>query len=266
VELHLKRLEEANVSPDTPVTLKLSDVPLQTVLNHFTHSLGAAWVVRSGGVLITSKEEQDTYLTPRIYPVPDFLPPSGASDDPSLEDVITSSLRPDSWADVGGPGNVLRCDGIGCLVCLQTQPTHQEIEKFLAALRRDIAAAPAAPRAAGEMTVRVYKLGDPAEPFVYRHQAGVAGPQAPQAGKAPAEPPKAPAKTDAPSAEAVAKVVRDLAAPESWDVQGSRTYLRPLGDRLIVRQTPKVHREIRELLEKLGVLQGPGGIGGGGFF
>jgi hypothetical protein len=271
IEVDQKNLADANVTLDTPVNLKLSRVSLRTVLDQLTVPLGASWRIVDGIVLITSKEQVDAYLTPRIYPAPDLLARDAADDDQSLVGVIVNTVQRDSWSDAGGPGNILTCDGLGCLICIQTRPRHEEIESLLASLRRDIAASPAVPRTTGEMTLQVYRIADPtlaAGAGTPRPVGGSSG-QPPSAAPAGTATPKTHGHADAPSAEAVAKVVRDLVAPESWDAPGTKAYLRALGDRIIVRQTPKVHREIRALLEKLGVTPtaDPAGSGrGGGFF
>jgi hypothetical protein len=254
LEISHKRLEEANVRLDTPITLKLSGVSLHAALDHLTEPLGLGWIVRDGVLLITSKEDTDTHLTTRIYPVPDLL----ALDDDAeagqrLEEVIIKTVAADTWRELGASGDIIRCDGLGCLVCRQIREVHEAIEELLASMRKDVAAAATVPRPAAErMMLRTYVILDPAL-LIARETGGV--------------PPKL-IRIEA--AADVAKIVRELVAPESWDAKGSKAYLRPLANRLIVRQTPKAHRQIRALLEKLGVLteNEPTATGstGGGFF
>lgn len=249
IGLARKKLEDAQVSIDAPVTLKLSGVSLESALNHITRPLGLDWLVRDDSLFITSRDEEDTYLVVRIYPVPDLMPPGDAADDAdSLLEVITNTVKPDSWQDTGGPGIPIACEGIGCLVCVQTRENHEVIDRLLAALRRDGAASAGVGRRR-PMVLRIYKIG---------------GPAATPTGQAADAAAKAPAKGEV-SADDVAKIVRELVAPETWDAAGGKAYLRPLGERLIVRATSKVQAEVNNLLSRLGVLAGGDGFGGGFF-
>jgi hypothetical protein len=231
------------------VTLKFSGVSVRAILDHLTRPLGLSWLVRDGVVLITSRDDVDTYLTTRIYPVPDLMPPGDADDDEeSLLEVITNTVKPESWSDAGGRCDLIACESIGCLVCVQTRENHEATEKLLAALRRDGAASAGAGRPR-PMVLRIYTIG---------------AQDAPRA--QPADKAKSPAKAEV-SADDVAKIVRELVAPETWDVAGGKAYFRPLGNRLIVRQTPRIHREISSLLLELGLLtRGSDPFGAGGFF
>jgi hypothetical protein len=250
ITLSGKQLEAANVATDTPVTLKLSAVSLRAALDHMTRLLGLGWLMRDESVLVTSRDVEDTYLTPRIYPVADLAPPGDADDDQdSLIDLITNTVKPDSWQDAGGPGTVIACEGLGCMVLTQTRENHQEIEKLLASLRKD-GAASASASPSRPMVLHIYKIAP--------QEAAASGQPADKAAKAPA-------KTEV-SADDVAKIVRELVAPETWDAAGGKTYLRAIGDRLIVRATPKVQREISSLLFRLGALASGDAFGGGGFF
>jgi hypothetical protein len=49
----------------------------------------------------------------------------------TLIDAITTTIQPDSWEDLNGPGSMAYAREIGCLVIRQTQPTHREIVKLL---------------------------------------------------------------------------------------------------------------------------------------
>jgi hypothetical protein len=253
IQISQKKLEEANVSLDTPITLKLSGLSLHAVLDHATRPLGLSWIVRDGVLLLTSQEEADTYLTTRLYPAPDLLALDDDTEDSQrLEAIIANVVHAESWREAGGPGDILRLEGLSCLVCRQTRAVHEEIDRLLASTRKDAAASAGAPRGAEDrMVLRAYVILDPAL-LIARETGGV--------------PPKL-IKIEA--AADVAKIVRELVAPESWDAKDSQAYLRPLANRLIVRQTPKAHRQIRALLAKLGVLTENESTvtgSGGGFF
>jgi hypothetical protein len=58
-------------------------------------------------------------------------------------------------------------------------------------------------------------------------------------------------RPEADLAEAVAKLVREFVAPETWTAKDTQAVIRALPDRIVVRQTLRVHREIAKLLNEL---------------
>src|SRR5207248_6498552 len=60
---------------DTPITKVLKGVTLKSALKLILHDLGLAYIVRDEVLLITSKEEADTYLVTKVYPVGDLVVP-----------------------------------------------------------------------------------------------------------------------------------------------------------------------------------------------
>lgn len=146
--LKVKKLEEAGVNIDTPVTKLLESIPLESILDLMLDELELDFTVRSHVILITTPEdlESPSMMDIRIYPVRDLalyrVP--GTKDDPhryaadydSLIDVITTTVAPEAWADVGGPGSVKEFDNSGALIVSQTRRVHREIAQLLATLRR----------------------------------------------------------------------------------------------------------------------------------
>ena len=59
-----------------------------------------------------------------------------AADFDSLIDLITSTIRPTSWDDVGGPGSIAPFETNLSIVVSQTQEVHEEIVDLLEQLRR----------------------------------------------------------------------------------------------------------------------------------
>ena len=54
----------------------------------------------------------------------------------SLIDAITTTIDPQAWDEVGGPGSVTALDNAGALIISQTRDVHKQIESLLIALRR----------------------------------------------------------------------------------------------------------------------------------
>jgi uncharacterized membrane protein YgcG len=75
IEVDQKNLGDANVTLDTPVTKVLKGVTLKSALRLMLNDLGASYIVRDEVLLITSKEQADTYLVTKVYPVGDLVMP-----------------------------------------------------------------------------------------------------------------------------------------------------------------------------------------------
>src|SRR4029078_6829366 len=59
----------------------------------------------------------------------------GIADFDSLIELITTTIDPDSWDDVGGPGSIAEFATNLSLVISQTQEVHDKIDRLLAQLR-----------------------------------------------------------------------------------------------------------------------------------
>lgn len=85
---------------------------------HQTPSSGQAGVGQGGSCQMTRSSENE----------PTFM-----MDMDELIEVLTATVKPTTWVDVGGPGSIMSTGGM--LVISQTQEAHEEIEKLLASLR-----------------------------------------------------------------------------------------------------------------------------------
>src|SRR5207253_579950 len=88
---------------------------------------GLQYIVRDEVILITSKEEHDTYLTLGIY----RYRPVGIEPH-RLREMLTDYIRPDSWNNAGGPGRVSVFGDV--LVIETTRQVHDECQELLAVL------------------------------------------------------------------------------------------------------------------------------------
>jgi hypothetical protein len=79
LNLHVnwKAIEAAGVLPDTPINLKLRDVPMRKVLtlvlNEAAGGVGLAFYLDDGVVEITTREIADGQMLTLVYPVQDLL-------------------------------------------------------------------------------------------------------------------------------------------------------------------------------------------------
>jgi hypothetical protein len=128
-------LADAAISPDTPITKKLANVSLQTILREVLADLNLTYVVRDHVIQITTPEDAESVLVNRLYDVHDLAAPAGQGDFADLINLITTTIEPDSWDEVGGPGAIAPL----CrrwLVVTQTQEIHEQIEPLLVQLRQ----------------------------------------------------------------------------------------------------------------------------------
>lgn len=141
----------------------------------------------------------------------------------SVIETITTTIEPQSWDDVGGPGSIAPIEPIASLVVSQTQDVHDKIAELLTNLRnsrQEQANAPQrkpTPREAAE-----------APRLVIYHVSG----------------------TPQPSVQELAKVIRELIEPESWKDSNS-AYIGALHRSIVVRHRAAVHEQVRQLLEHL---------------
>ena len=136
VHLDQKKLEEAGVGTSCPLTARYQGIPLRSVLRLVLDDLELTFVVRDEMLLITTPEEAESCLWTLAYPVHDLVAlPGGGSDFDPLIELITTTVAPDSWDEVGGPGSEFGIAS-GWLVLSQTQEVHGEVAELLRLLRR----------------------------------------------------------------------------------------------------------------------------------
>lgn len=142
--LKIVQLAEATIQVDHPVNVTLSNVSIDTVLRHALRAIELSYLVEDGVVLITSREDsqQPQNLVTRIYPVRDLVVTHSMANNRArfdfmpLMDLITSTVEPDSWQDVGGPASVAGSGNSDILVIVQRRDIHERIGALLSTLRK----------------------------------------------------------------------------------------------------------------------------------
>ena len=76
----------------------------------------------------------------RVYPVADLvMTAAGAVDFQSLIELITSTVRPQSWDSVGGPGSIKGYEASTALFSAKRcGEVHEEVEELLTILRKSL--------------------------------------------------------------------------------------------------------------------------------
>lgn len=76
-----------------------------------------------------------------VYPVADLVIPNGVDPSTAVADfdtliqLITSTIRPDTWEEVGGPGSIEAFPTNSSLVINQTPDVHDKIQNLLGQMR-----------------------------------------------------------------------------------------------------------------------------------
>jgi type II secretory pathway component GspD/PulD (secretin) len=283
VVLDRKALDDSGIGSDTPITRNLSEISLRSALRLTLKELDLTWVVADEVLQITTVDEAGQKMVTRVYDVRDLVadeknPDEGNYDYDSLIDLITSTVEPTTWDQVGGPGSIAPLRGM--LIFSQTQHVHEQATALLADLRRvrkergDVLPAKSdAPVAEQPVDpnlpyVKVYKVLVP----LVQTAAAAAGGDKPKE-TLPQFDGKVVTTPHDRYLDELSRAIPALVRPESWERQGGTGVLFALPadasgtGHLLVRQTAEVHGQLQRFLSDLQAKgAGQGGIGGGGFF
>jgi len=105
LRLDMRALRSVQVREREPVTLKLTDHTLSTVLQAITMNFDLTWILRDGVLWITSPEEAESFQKIAVYDVRDLCRDEGES--AALSDAVTGQTAPRLWDEVGGPGTLI---------------------------------------------------------------------------------------------------------------------------------------------------------------
>jgi hypothetical protein len=155
-ELDRKHLHDAgaDVSRIRGRTLRLHDVTLRdalkAVLREYSDSVWEGGFLLEGDVIVVTSKRTASRLLTRAYDLRDWphvgaavarpLPSEDETEPPpdefeELVKVITTTVEPDSWSGNGGVAEMRRVRDL--LVVTQTWWNHEEVRRFLNALRAD---------------------------------------------------------------------------------------------------------------------------------
>ena len=137
-----RALDDVGMATDVPVTFTLSDVSLHSGLSLLLRPLDLTWAIRDEVLLITTSKEAERMLIPLVYEVGDLVKCRDKlgdewADYDTLIELITSTVEPDTWDEVGGPGAIEAAPFAGAemLAVSQTYQIHGKIEKLLENIR-----------------------------------------------------------------------------------------------------------------------------------
>jgi hypothetical protein len=249
IVIDVKALDDFGIDTSAPVTANFNAVPLQIALRRMLHELELTFTVRDEVLMVTTPEQAERQLQFALYPVRDLVS-YGEVDDPdtydwdSLIQIIESTVAPDTWSTVGGPGDIQVLMPTATLVIPQTEDVHEQITGLLGKLRT---AKKEEAKYLGKLeTNAADKLSTQAYPI----------------GPVDTKPEEV--------LELVLRTFRPNDLPEG-------AFIQTLGRSIVVRHDHSTHRRIGRLLFEVGVTMpiaggstgpppNPQGGGGGGFF
>ena len=150
IQIDEKAFEDAGLDESkTPITKNHKRISLRSALNLTLGDLELTYLIQDEVLLITSEEEAQSfkYMSTKVYrvddliaryePKPDEEVRGALVDYDTMMHMITSTVEPARWAEVGGPGSIVGAtfNDVETLVILQTYHVHRKIAVLLEELR-----------------------------------------------------------------------------------------------------------------------------------
>ena len=270
IRLDSPALRHVRIRDREPVTLKLTDRKLETVLQAMFMDLKLTWLLQDGVLWVTTAERAEEHLKTVVYDVRDLC--ANDKEAEALIEAITSQTDVSTWDESGGPG-ALAVAKPGTLVVMNHEPVLMEVLRLLETYRNALRTSK--PRA--ETVV------DPEEVITvyYRMHATMASdliellPKLVQPGtwRSETQPDGKGEIFRAASAPELFSQEGKLAMQAGKDDGGKDTTLVVARAVLIIRQTRAAHEEIAKVVHRIETgdavenSDAIGGMGGfGGFF
>jgi type II secretory pathway component GspD/PulD (secretin) len=139
VQLDRKALQAAGAGSDTPITLTVKGITLESALDLLLSDLGLTWVIHDEVLLITSKSAAQGLIETRVYPVYDLVmtPPGQLPSVDGLDyDALLETLAEAAPAEDGATSPIRVYKPAGALIVTRSVASHRRIEKLLSGLRR----------------------------------------------------------------------------------------------------------------------------------
>ncbi len=228
-------LDEAGIGPDTPVSCDLRQVTAHAALDILLGRLNLTYHIQNETVVVTTCDQAAGEMTLAVYPVADLVQNGRATVGAArqefgpLVEVITSSVMPLTWGELGGQGSIAVSRITSSLVISQTQEVHEQVARLLASIRQlrvpptQGVQSPEKADRGTDIITKAYALSDQARPM---------------------------------------ELLKEMRAidPESWEQSG--VHARASGRKLIIRHTRDTHAKIEKALRAHKALAGAGGPGG----
>ncbi|MCB9873377.1 MAG: hypothetical protein H6821_04290 [Planctomycetaceae bacterium] len=229
IVIDTRALEDFGIDTSVPISGSFTKSPVRFVLARLLNDIELTYIIRDEVVQITTPECCECQLDIALYPVRDLVEvaaahpgdlPGANCDFDSLRQVITSTIAPDTWDEVGGPGAVEPLLPVPTLMISQTQQVHEEILGLLTDLRQ-----------AKKQSTVVANATDPDAHFVRSYNVN----------------------NEIASPDEIATLVMCATDSRTWGGEAG-TFVQGLGPLLVVKHNFSVHHRVRALLTSLGLL------------
>lgn len=259
IRLDAPALKDEGIRERTPITLKLAEQKVSTVLRVLLTEHGLDWVLQDGVLRITTATKADEIFKSAVYDVRDLSRDNKEA--AALQRAVRSQTN-GHWEATEGVGGDLTFARPGVMVVRQTERVHDEVLQLLENYRMALRASkPRKPVSDPEQALitRYYRL--PA-PMANELETTLMQLVQPDSWKTPARPEAAGVIRKSTSRPGL------LGSTAQPSATGSLNGMVLEHSVLIIRQTRAVHREIGELIQKLEtgdpLIETSGGMGGGG--
>lgn len=238
-------LRAVRVRDREPVSLKLSERNLGTVLRVMLSDLDLTWILRDGVLWVTSNEEAEYQLKSAVFDVRDLCRDDDESS--ALQEAIVNQTTA-NWEELGGNGTIYFPQN-GTMVVRQTERSLDEVLKLLETYRTALRGSKPRDRSADlrkEVVTRYYQLQSQIAEDLESHLPRLVAVDTWRSDEQPTR------------AGTVLRIASTTTQTETSIVEQSV---------LIVRQTREVHDEIAAILERIkngDPQSNGGGFGGGG--
>ncbi len=132
IRLDSSSINEVGISERTPVSLKMTDRPLNSILRALLLKLQMTWVLRDGVLWITTEGKADELQKTVVFDVRDLC--RNQKESSGLMHAIHTQTR-SKWEDVDGEGGAMISPKPGVLVVRNTERTLDETAKLLDSYR-----------------------------------------------------------------------------------------------------------------------------------
>lgn len=211
---------------DTTISGEVTNEPIRSALRKLLKDTDAAWFVSHEAILVSSRDIARSVIVGYLYPVSDFVASNdhASLDDGEAEDdlieLVTQTVAPSTWDEVGGAGSIEYFKACGALAATNAPDVHPQIVDLLTGLRK---VRRQQAQAAGDNTA----ANDPIEVRVYNVNI-------------------LSRNGEKSAAEQCTEVVRKVIEPQSWSEDG--VYLRAAAGSIVVKHRRLVQRQVRALL------------------
>jgi hypothetical protein len=231
IVIDTRALEDFGIDPATPINAKFKETPLRFALDRMLNEMELTYTIRDEVLFITTPEVVEAQLLIGLYPVRDLVQGTAASpgdrlgmnaDFDSLIRAITSTIDPDSWDEVGGPGAIEPLVRAPTFVVSQTQENHEKIAELLTKLRaaKKVEAARVAAKEDVDPTALIVR-SYPIHPMFN-------------------------------GLDEIVKLIMRASEPGTWDDEAG-TFVQGLGMSIVAKHNASGHRQVEKLLSQLGV-------------